>query len=380
MENLLNQNNSVIIKTKGRLKKMFDYSNRPRGMSRREYWSQQTGRNKSEYKKLSKRESWSQQTGNPKENYVRDINKSTGSFNAPNASQQFVDTSRIDKAYGQAKDTYLQELKALTPRYESLYNQLEEEKKLALEKEGVLSAEEQAQQKRNIAKRGIAVDTSNQFYTDEKGKLAKQQLLRSKETALDFAGRRGEIATAESADKRDFTTAIANLDLNKANTIESMIDSAKKMSASQRQQDIENAMWQKTFSYNKSKDEADRALQLYKLAKSEASRGRSSDDKYNTALSSLVATAYSTPNPAPYTRETIQKTLEAKFPDSASKVKSDINKFFPDGWEGQTPKQTTNDTAERELLDDIDKGASLSDLLKAYPDVPVETIKKYYNG
>lgn len=346
----------------------IDFSKRPHGMSKREYWSSITGRPKEEFPGYHSRSSGG------------------GGGYGRHSYREFLNIEPITKAYDQARQTYLQELQALKPRYEALYNQLENEKNLAMQGQKQLSAEELALQKRNLAKRGIAVDQSNQFYTDEADKLKKQQLLREQETALDYARRRNELATAESADRRDFATAISNLDISKANTIQDMINKARSFAnianreeRLARQQEFENAMKQKIFEYNKSKDEADRALQMYKMARNSIKSG---DKAYRTALSSLVATAYSTPNPAPYTRERIAKQLEAGFPDQKERIRRDISKFFPNGWESMTPKEKgPSDTALRELLDDINKGANLSDLLKAYPDVPTDVIKKYYyNG
>ncbi len=367
---------------------MFDYSNRPHGTSRREYWAQQTGQSKENYKKLSKRERWSAITGQSKENYVNNNNNSTqqtsDTFNQQQPQQQqttykdFFNPSGVNKVYDNAKKTYLSELKALTPRYEALYKQLESEKQLSQQQNQNLSGEELAQQKRNIAKRGIAVDNSNQFYTTQENKLKEKENQRAQATDLSYAGKRLDISGAESADKRDFSTTIANLDINRQNTIENMLRSAKSESASMNQNSIKNEMWNKTFNYNKSKDEANRALRIY-----EESRkiNKGSSNRYNTALSSLVADAYSKPNPAPYTREVISKELESAFPRESSKIKSDIKKFFPDGWESGTLKNNSNgnDEATRQLLSDIDKGASITQLLQAYPDISPKIIKKYYS-
>jgi hypothetical protein len=173
--------------------------------------------------------------------------------------------------------------------------------------------------------------------------------LQSRERALEYSGRRLDVSQAQSADERDLNTAIANVDLGKANTISNLISSAKQFVAGLNQTErgmeyqskrdaIADAQWERTFAYTQSKDAADRSLELYKLAKSETN---SKNTAYNSALSTLVATAYSSDSPAPYTRERIAKQLKAAFPDESSKVDQDIKKFFPDGWESQAASGTS---------------------------------------
>jgi len=303
----------------------IDYNQRPSGMSRREYAASILGGSKDDY----------DSSGNK-------ASASSSSLKSPSYKaktydyKDFVDTKPVSAAYDTAKDTYLGTLTALKPRYEELYKQLEAEKTLAADKETALSGQESTQQKVNLAKRGVSTDTGNQFFTTEAGKLANEQNIRSRETALGFAGKRLDIAGAESDDTRDINTAIANLDLGKATSISNMITAAKTTAAglnsNESDRALQDAQWNKTFQYTQSKDAADRSLQLYKLAKSEST---SKDNAYNSALSTLVATAYSNDEPASYTREKIAKQLEAAFPALKSQINNDIGKFFPDGWENQ---------------------------------------------
>jgi len=253
--------------------------------------------------------------------------------------KDFVDTKPLEKAYSSAKSVFTDQLTALKPRYEELYKQLQAEKELAMEKEASLSAEEATQQKRNLAKRGVSVDTDNPYYTTEAGKLQKEQSVRSRETALEFGRSRLDISQAESADTRDYSTAIANLDLTKANTITNLISSAKQTAAGLNSQEAErvlqSAQWNKAFEYNKSKDEADRALDLYKLSKAETS---SKDTAYKNALASLVTSAYSNTEKGDYSkpgqRENIIKELQIAFPDlSNDQIAKDVGNQMPNGWE-----------------------------------------------
>jgi hypothetical protein len=337
----------------------IDYNQRPAGMSKREYAASVLGGSKEDYTSGGTKKSSSSSSKS---------SSSSSTYKAKvYSANDFVDTKPVEQAYTTAKDTYLGTLTALKPRYEELYKQLEAEKTLAAEKETTLSAEEQTTQKSNIAKRGIATDTSNQFYTTEKGKLATQQNMRSQETALGFSGKRLDISGAESADTRDITTAIANLDLGKATTIAGMITAAKTQAANMNQNEkskeyqsgrdaLADAQWEKTFAYTKSKDAADKALELYKLAKSESSSG---DKAYNSALSSLVAEAYSTTGKDDYStpgiRENIARQLKAAFPKLESNIDKDIAKFFPNGWESQATGTGKNANASevKKVMDSL---------------------------
>jgi len=245
----------------------IDFSKRPSGMSAREYAASILGGTKEQYD--------SSVLSNLGYKSSKSSSNSSSSYKAKTYDyKDFVDTKPVSAAYDTAKDTYLGTLTALKPRYEELYKQLEAEKTLAAEKEGVLSAEEQTLQKTNLAKRGVSTDTGNQFYTTEKGKLEGQQLLRGKETALQYAGKRLDIAGAESADTRDINTAIANLDLGKATTIAGMVTDAKKTSAqlnsTEAERELQTKLWNKTYEYTKSKDAADLALRKYISEKSSA--------------------------------------------------------------------------------------------------------------
>ena len=314
----------------------IDYSQRPSGMSKREYAASILGGSKEDYDSSGNKKSASSSSSKS--------SKSSSTYKPTEYKyQNFVDTKGVSESFDKARSVYTDQLTALKPRYEELYKQLQESEAITAEKEQQQFGQEQTQQKVNLAKRGVATDTSNQFYTTEAGKLEKQQGLQSRERALEFAGKRLDVSQAQSADERDLNTAIANVDLGKATTIESMISSAKQFVAGLNQTEkgreyqskrdaVADAQWERTFAFTKSKDAADRSLELYKLAKSEAT---SKDNAYNSALSTLVATAYSSDNPAPYTRERIAKQLKAAFPNLSSKVDQDINKFFPTGWESQ---------------------------------------------
>jgi len=186
---------------------------------------------------------------------------------------------------------YVDQLAALKPRYEELYKQLQELEAITAEKEQQQFGEEKTQQKVNLAKRGVSTDTSNQFYTTEAGKLEKQQNLQSRERALEYSGRRLDVSQAQSADERDLNTAIANVDLGKANTIQQLLTSAKQFTAGMNQTEkinaykaiqdkIVNDQTEKAFAYQKEKDKRDEELKRYiaNLSKSSGNLFSFSDD------------------------------------------------------------------------------------------------------
>lgn len=238
----------------------IDFSQRPSGMSKREYAASILGGSRDDYDSSGNKISSSSSSS------------SGSTYKAKTYDyKDFVDTKSISKAYDSAKSVYTDQLAALKPRYEELYKQLEAEKQLASEKEAAQFAEEGTQQKVNLAKRGVSTDTSNQFYTTEAGKLEKQQNIQSRETALEYAGKRLDISSAQSADERDLNTAIANLGLSKATTIQSIVTDAKKyatqLTTESQNKALETALWNKTYEYTKSKDAADLALRKYIASK-----------------------------------------------------------------------------------------------------------------
>lgn len=300
----------------------IDYSQRPAGMSKREYAASILGGSKSDY----------DSSGNK-------TSSSGGSFGTTYTPKEYkwkdlVDTKPVEEAFSSARGTYVEQLSALKPRYEELYKQLQAQEELSAEKEQAQFADEKTQQKVDLARRGVSTDSSNPFYAKEADKLTKEQNIQSRETSLAYAGKRLDISGAESADERDINTAIANLDLGKANSITGMINSAKALAANLNSAEADRALqaaqWNKTFEYTQSEDAANRALELYKLAKTETS---SKNEAYNSTLASLVTSAYNQDNPPAYTRERIAKQMKAAYPELASQVDTDINKFFPNGWE-----------------------------------------------
>lgn len=313
----------------------IDYNARPSGVSKREYAASILGGSKENYDSSGNKKSTSSSSSKS--------SSSNSSVYKPVSykSSDFVDTKPVAQAYDSAKSVFTDQLTALKPRYEELYKQLQASQDLTAQKEVQQFGQESTQQKVDLAKRGVSTDTSNSFYNTEAGKLQTQQNIQSKETALDYAGKRLDVSGAESADTRDITTSIANLDLTKANTITNLITDAKKtaatLNAGESEKALQSAQWNKTFAYTQSKDAADKALEMYKLAKSETT---SKNNAYNSALSTLVSSAYNGNNPAPYLREKIQKSMEAAFPAMAGQVKNDIAKFFPDGWENQAGNGT----------------------------------------
>lgn len=245
----------------------IDYSQRPSGMSKREYAASILGGSKEDYDSSGNKKSASSSSSKS--------SKSSSTYKPTEYKyQNFVDTKGVSESFDRARSVYTDQLTALKPRYEELYKQLQESEAITAEKEQQQFGQESTQQKVNLAKRGVATDTSNPFYTKEAGKLEKQQNIQSRETALGYAGKRLDIAGAESADTRDISTAIANLDLSKANTIASLVNDAKKTSANlnstEAERELQTKLWNKTYEYTKSKDASDLALRKYIAEKSSA--------------------------------------------------------------------------------------------------------------
>lgn len=315
----------------------INYDARPAGMSKREYAASVLGGSKDDYDSSGNKNSSSSSKSSSNSITYKPVTYK---------ASDFVDTKSVSSAYDSAKSVFTDQLTALKPRYEELYKQLQASQDLAAEKEAALSGKEDTQQKVDLAKRGVSTDTGNQFYNTEAGKLEQQQNLRSKETALDYAGKRLDVAGAESADTRELSTSIANLDLTKATSIANMITDAKKtaatLNASESEKALQSAQWNKTFEYTQNKDAADRALELYKLSKNESTI---KDNAYTSAKASLVTNAYSTNVKGDYSkpnqRENIIKQLQIAFPNiSAEQIKNDVGAQMPNGWENDSFGQT----------------------------------------
>ena len=318
----------------------IDYSQRPSGMSKREYAASILGGSKEEYDSSGNKKSASSSSS-------KSSSKSSSTYKPTEYKvKDFVDTKGVSESFDKARGVYVDQLTALKPRYEELYKQLQESEAITAEKEQQQFGQEQTQQKVNLAKRGVSTDTSNQFYTTEAGKLEKQQSLQSRERALEYSGRRLDVSQAQSADERDLNTAIANVDLGKATTIESMISSAKQFVAGLNQTEkgreyqskrdaVADAQYERTLAFNKSEADANRALDIYKLSKQESLL---KDEAYNTARASLISTAFSSTEKGDFSnpgqRENIIKQLQISFPNlSSEKIKNDVMNQMPNGWE-----------------------------------------------
>jgi hypothetical protein len=132
--------------------------------------------------------------------------------------------TQVMGAYDAAKAKYAEMLTGLKPRYEALEAQLAKEKEVELGKEAQLVGTEQTQLKGNIAARGLEANVGNEFYQQEMGKLGATQDLRRRGIEAQYGGRALEIAGARSQDERDITAALAGLDVDAANALNSMFE------------------------------------------------------------------------------------------------------------------------------------------------------------
>jgi hypothetical protein len=233
----------------------------------------------------------------------------------------------IDKAYSEAKKQYTSMLPALSSRYSDLYTQLENERTVAQQQNTSLAGTEQTQLKSVLAKRGLDVNSSNPYYAGESSKLTGSQNLRSQATDVQYAGVKANTALDETKSILSVKSAIAD----------TIIGESKDLTAA--------SQWQKAFDYTKSKDAADRALEIYKASKSTSS---STNNSYKSALASAVSTAltggYGSQNGI---RENIAAILSSKFGGTVSEqtIMDDINKQLPNGWESRIMKTDKNSSA-----------------------------------
>lgn len=100
----------------------IDYSQRPAGMSKREYAASILGGSKSDY----------DSSGNK-------TSSSGGSFGTTYTPKEYkwkdlVDTKPVEEAFSSARGTYVEQLSALKPRYEELYKQLQAQEELSAKK------------------------------------------------------------------------------------------------------------------------------------------------------------------------------------------------------------------------------------------------------
>ncbi len=261
--------------------------------------------------------------------------------------------SSVDKSYDEAIGVYKDMLPSLKPKYDAIVASIDQEKAAALVEDTALAGKEDQALKARVASRGLDVNTGNSFFTTQDNEQQALQNSRAYGTGAKFetlkATTRGEQVSNENTIKSAISTLLT-----------------QKGTAKQAQ-----ANWQATFDFTKSKDAADRAIELRKLALSEANTG---NNKLNSDISTMVGSAYAggfgTNNGI---REIITAQLAAKYPGQEKKIQSEVEKFLPNGWEGKiygqdkvktvTQPATANDpwtyfsdgTRENQLTGEIQK-------------------------
>jgi len=341
--------------------KTYNTSDRTiKGQSDREYWAGITGQDKKNYPG-----SGGGSSSSKKSSSGSDFDSVMDGYKAKkfSYSENPTVTQPVNAAYDSAKKTYLDMLPALKPRYEELYAQLEAEKGLAAEKNAQLSGEEISSNKKALAARGIEVTGANQGYVSEENKLKSLQATRDQETNLSFNRERLNVVGAEAADTRDINSAIAGLELDRAKTINDIITNDKNFQYGVFRDSVADDQWKRSMNYNVIKDKkaeqqwkmtfqqtqdnaaADRALEYYKLAKSNVD---SKNTKYNDTMASIVSSAYSgTLGKQEGLRENLRDQLVAQFPEMESKINNDVyKKFFPDGFESRIPETKSSRSPE----------------------------------
>ena len=305
---------------------------------------------------------------------------------------QITGYSGVDSAYEEAKQVYQEMLPSLNIRYSDYLNQLAGEQSVAQQRNQQLSTAEEIAQKNEIAKRGLEVSTGSTFYANQANKLKEGQGVRATETDLAFSRERLSTEAQRAQEENAIKSAVAGLTTEKANTLYSIIDTEKSRIAQvlegaqadsqfmysasyQKERDKIADDWSREmFEYTKSQDAAQLALDQAKLALS----GKKEEGNLAEDMMAATQNAYNTEKKMPYMREGIIDYLSEKYPGKKDTIKDTVMQYMPDGWENANTGGN-NKTALRELVDDIEKGYTLEQALQAYPDIPVDTIKKYFD-
>lgn len=196
-----------------------------------------------------------------------------------------AEAANVNSAYQGAANTYLSMLPALQVKYQNLYNQLEAEKANAITQNAALSGTEQTQQKKDLASRGLEVSSGNSYFANEQNKLVASQTQRDQNTALGYSGKEVDLSGQATTESQGIADKLAGLTTENAKAVQSIVDTTNSMKQAQKFHDdaIKQAKeaakatlkqnkqsqtnWDKTFAYTKTKDAADRALEMYKANK-----------------------------------------------------------------------------------------------------------------
>lgn len=271
-----------------------------------------------------------------------------------NPSSVLPSYGRMESGFNEAKSYFTDMLSSLQPRYQNLLNQLAGEQEVAQAKNVQQSGAENTALKSELAKRGLSTATSDTYASGQYNKLGDLQNTRSKETDLQFSRERLTTEESRTAEENNINSMLSSLTVDQSKTLQSILDTEKNRitaaaeggaAATQNQasMQIQIDQWEKNFAFMKEKDAADRALDLFRIQSSKSTADK--DKKYATELLSLVNNAYSSKSDVPYTRELIEEKLKSEFPSMSDTIKSDIAKYFPNGWESTKSNASTSSTA-----------------------------------
>jgi hypothetical protein len=246
--------------------------------------------------------------------------------NAPKEAQP------VSASYDAAKNTYLGMLPALQVKYQNLYNQLEAEKQNALAQNAALSGTEQAQQKTDLAKRGLEVSNDNSYFANERNKLLANETSRDQTTALGYTGKEVDLSGQATTESQGIADKIANLNVEQAKAVQSIVDTTNSMKQAQKFHDdaISQAKdaakaslkasnqaqknWTKDFNYRQTVDAANRALDYYKTniaqTDSAASRAQAQSNADRTYNLNVSKASGNSANKMPTDDKGIKRTIQ----------------------------------------------------------------------
>lgn len=228
-------------------------------------------------------------------------------------------------------------LPTLKPRYDAVVSSIDQQKQTALEQDAQLAGTEDTDLKKLIASRGLEANTGDAYFNTENNKQQTQQNTRANSVGQNFESLKSDVRSEQAQNESTIKSAIATL-------------LTQKGTAKQAQ-----ANWQATFDFTKSEAAADRAVQLRQMALSEAKTGNSKlDSDISTMVGNAYAGGFGSNNGI---REVIASQLAAKYPGQESKIKTQIEKFLPNGWEGKIyktsgPAQPTKEIGDWVYFDD----------------------------
>lgn len=269
---------------------------------------------------------------------------------------------RTGTAYDEAKKRYMGMLEAMKPRYQEFYNQLDNEERLAKQRELQLQGKEETDLRKTLAARGLDATNAGFQYSNERNKLQELQNTRAEGTALDFNRSRLDVRQNEATESNMINQLIAGTDIDKANAITNIVHADRNFYAGRNDAEEAKRQFNLNFALTQDENQARRAMEMYqivqqqKLAEIKARRSGSGkagkeQKEYRNKLAALVSSAKTGAfGTQPYIRENIAEQLKIKFPELSKQIDQDIYKnYMPNGWEKQILKSADEGVTESDI-------------------------------